>query len=151
MLIACFLWILIGISFLSKDYSLTDVAQRAAVIAGLVPAGLLLAITLAYGLGAVRMLGQDVLIQQANAVESLSNVNILCLDKTGTLTSKPIQLQDIYPIEISSSQLQSLLGDYAASTTAGNKTNEAIASIYPGQPYPLKAQVPSPPPVNGAP
>lgn len=142
MLIACFLWILIGISFLSKDHSLTDVAQRAAVIAGLVPAGLLLAITLAYGLGAVRMLGQDVLIQQANAVESLSNVNILCLDKTGTLTSNQIQLQDIYPIEISSSQLQSLLGDYAASTTAGNKTNEAIASLYPGQPYIPIAQVP---------
>jgi cation-transporting P-type ATPase E len=142
MLIACFLWILVGISFLSKDHSLTDVAQRSAVIAGLVPAGLLLAITLAYGLGAVRMLGQDVLIQQANAVESLSNVNILCLDKTGTLTSNQIQLQDIYPIEIGSSQLQSLLGDYAASTTAGNKTNEAIASLYPGQLYPLKAQVP---------
>lgn len=142
MLIACFLWILVGISFLSKDHSLTDVAQRAAVIAGLVPAGLLLAITLAYGLGAVRMLGQDVLIQQANAVESLSNVNILCLDKTGTLTSNQIQLQDIYPIEISSSQLQSLLGDYAASTPAGNKTNQAIAQLYPGQPYPLKAEVP---------
>ncbi|MGC1396275.1 MAG: HAD-IC family P-type ATPase, partial [Coleofasciculaceae cyanobacterium] len=142
MLIACFLWILVGISFLSKDYSITDVAQRAAVIAGLVPAGLLLAITLAYGLGAVRMLGQDVLIQQANAVESLSNVNILCLDKTGTLTSNQIQLQDLYPVKISSSQLQSLLSDYAASTTAGNKTNEAIAKLYPGQPYPLKAQVP---------
>lgn len=141
-LIACFLWILVGISFLSKDHSLTDIAQRAAVIAGLVPAGLLLAITLAYGLGAVRMLGQDVLIQQANAVESLSNVNILCLDKTGTLTSNQIQLQDIYPVEIASSQLQSLLGDYAANTTAGNKTNEAIASIYPGQTYPIKAQVP---------
>lgn len=142
MLIACFLWILIGISFLSKDHSITDIAQRAAVIAGLVPAGLLLAITLAYGLGAVRMLGQDVLIQQANAVESLSNVNVLCLDKTGTLTSNQIELQDLYPVKISSSQLQNLLGDYAASTTAGNKTNEAIARLYPGQPLPLKAQVP---------
>lgn len=142
MLVACFLWILIGISFLSKDHSITDIAQRAAVIAGLVPAGLLLAITLAYGLGAVRMLGQDVLIQQANAVESLSNVNVLCLDKTGTLTSNQIELQDLYPVKISSSQLQSLLSDYAASTPAGNKTNEAIARLYPGQPHPLKAQVP---------
>jgi cation-transporting P-type ATPase E len=142
MLIASFLWILVGISFVSKDHSLTDVAQRFAVIAGLVPAGLLLAITLAYGLGAVRMLGQDVLIQQANAVESLSNVNVLCLDKTGTLTSNQIQLQDIYPIEISHAQLESLLGNYAASTTAGNKTNEAIALLYSGQIYLPKAQVP---------
>jgi cation-transporting ATPase E len=142
MLIACFLWILVGISFLSKDHSFTDIVQRAAVIAGLVPAGLLLAITLAYGLGAVRMVGQDVLVQQANAVESLSNVDILCLDKTGTLTSNQIQLQDIYPVGISKAQLQAILGDYSASTTAGNKTNEAIASVCPGQVRPLKIQIP---------
>jgi cation-transporting ATPase E len=142
MLIACFLWILVGISFLSKDHSFTDIVQRAAVIAGLVPAGLLLAITLAYGLGAVRMVGQDVLVQQANAVESLSNVDILCLDKTGTLTSNQIQLQDIYPVGISKAQLQAILGDYAASTTAGNKTNEAIASVCKGQVRPLKIQIP---------
>lgn len=142
MLIACFLWILVGISFLSKDHSFTDIVQRAAVIAGLVPAGLLLAITLAYGLGAVRMVGQDVLVQQANAVESLSNVDILCLDKTGTLTSNQIQLQDIYPVGITKAQLENRLGDYAASTTAGNKTNEAIASVCKGQVRPLKIQIP---------
>jgi cation-transporting ATPase E len=132
LLIACFLWILVGISFLSRSYSLNDVIQRSAVVAGLVPAGLLLAITLAYGLGAVRMIGQDVLIQQANAVESLSNVDILCLDKTGTLTTNQIELQEIYPVGISEAELRSLLGIYAASTTAGNKTNDAIANTCPG-------------------
>ncbi|NJP11719.1 MAG: HAD-IC family P-type ATPase [Leptolyngbyaceae cyanobacterium RU_5_1] len=132
LLIACFLWILVGISFLSRSYSLNDVVQRSAVIAGLVPAGLLLAITLAYGLGAVRMIGQDVLIQQANAVESLSNVDVLCLDKTGTLTTNQIELQEVYPIGISEDELRSLLGVYAASTTAGNKTNDAIANACPG-------------------
>ncbi len=132
LLLACFLWILVGISFLSRSYSLNDVVQRSAVIAGLVPAGLLLAITLAYGLGAVRMIGQDVLIQQANAVESLSNVDVLCLDKTGTLTTNQIQLQEIYPIGIPEEDLRSLLGTYAASTKAGNKTNDAIANHCPG-------------------
>ena len=132
LLLACFLWILVGISFLSRSYSLNDVAQRSAVIAGLVPAGLLLAITLAYGLGAVRMIGQDVLIQQANAVESLSNVNVLCLDKTGTLTTNQIELQEVYPLGLSEAELRSLLGSYAASTKAGNKTNDAIANSCPG-------------------
>ena len=142
MLIACFLWILVAISFVSRDYSLNDLAQRAAVIAGLVPAGLLIAITLAYGLGAVRMVGQDVLIQQANAVESLSNVDTLCLDKTGTLTTNQITLQEIYPIGISESVLRPLLADYAASSTTLNRTSEAIAHALPGracQPY---AEVP---------
>ncbi|HEY9740387.1 MAG TPA: HAD-IC family P-type ATPase [Coleofasciculaceae cyanobacterium] len=142
MLIACFLWILVGISFLSRVHSLNDIVQRAAVVAGLVPAGLLLAITLAYGLGAVRMVGEDVLIQQANAVESLSNVNVLCLDKTGTLTTNQIKLQEVYPVGVTEAELRTLLGDYAANTMAGNKTNEAIAAICPGQVRPLKAEVP---------
>ncbi|MGL5804631.1 MAG: HAD-IC family P-type ATPase, partial [Xenococcaceae cyanobacterium] len=71
LLIACFLWILIGISYLSRSYSFAEIVQHAAVVAGLVPSGLLIAITLAYGTGAVRMLGENILIQQANAVESL--------------------------------------------------------------------------------
>jgi len=133
LLIACFLWILLLISWVSRSHAALDVLQRAAVVAGLVPAGLLLAITLAYGLGAVRMVGQNILVQQANAVESLSNVNILCLDKTGTLTTNQIDLQIIYPIGISEAELRSMLGDYAASTTAGNLTNEAIAAICPGK------------------
>ena len=132
LLVACFLWVLVGISFLSRAYSLNDVVQRSAVVAGLVPAGLLLAITLAYGLGAVRMIGQDVLIQQANAVESLSNVDILCLDKTGTLTTNQIELHDVHPVGISEPELRSRLGIYAASTKAGNKTNDAIANACPG-------------------
>jgi cation-transporting ATPase E len=142
LLIACFLWILVGISFLSRSYSLNDVVQRSAVIAGLVPAGLLLAITLAYGLGAVRMIGEDVLIQQANAVESLSNVDILCLDKTGTLTTNQIELREIYPVGISEEALRSLLGIYAASTIAGNKTNDAIANSFPGIVMEAIAEVP---------
>jgi cation-transporting ATPase E len=132
-LIACFLWILIAISFLSRSHPLGEVVQRAAVVAGLVPAGLLLAITLSYGMGAVRMVGQDVLIQQANAVESLSNVDVLCLDKTGTLTTNQIVLESVLPIEISEVELRSLLGDFAASTTAGNRTSEAIAHACPGK------------------
>ncbi|MGG6293546.1 HAD-IC family P-type ATPase [Leptolyngbya sp. AN02str] len=142
MLIACFLWILIAISFLSRSYSFNDVVQRAAVVAGLVPAGLLLAITLAYGLGAVRMLGQDVLIQQANAVESLSHVDVLCLDKTGTLTTNQLTLDEIYPLALGVEQVRSLLGDVAANATAGNRTTEAIAQVCFGQQRRVLAEMP---------
>jgi len=142
MLISCFLWILIGISFISRSQSLQDVLQRAAVIAGLVPAGLLLAITLAYGLGAVKMLGQNVLIQQANAVESLSNVDVLCLDKTGTLTTNQINLKTVHPIGIDEAELQAILGDFAAATKGGNRTSEAIGVVCPGKVRSVFAEVP---------
>lgn len=130
MLIACFLWILSGVSMFSQSRSLTDFVHRAAVIAGLVPVGMYLAITLAYALGAVRMIGQDVLLQQANAVESLSNVDVLCLDKTGTLTSNNLHLLSLYPLNIDlniqEAELHSILASYGARVTTTNKTSEAI-------------------------
>lgn len=142
LLIASFLWILIGISFLSRSQPLNEVVQRAAVVAGLVPAGLLVAITLAYGMGALRMLGENVLIQQTNAIESLSNVNVLCLDKTGTLTTNQIQLESVYSLGLPEAELRSILGDYAASTTAGNRTSDAIGLACPGYVIPVRAEVP---------
>ena len=142
MLLACFLWILVGIGFFGRSYPLADSVQRVAVVAGLVPTGLLLAITLAYGMGAVRMLGQDVLIQQANAVESLSHVDVLCLDKTGTLTTNQINLQAVYPIGITEEVLRQKLGDFAANITAHNRTSEALAAVYPGKVRSIQTETP---------
>ncbi len=142
LLVSCFLWLLVGISFFSRTYSFGDIVQHAAVVAGLVPAGLLIAITVAYGTGAVRMLGQDVLIQQANAVESLSHVDVLCVDKTGTLTANQINLQTIHPIGRSEAQLREILGDYAHNTTAPNRTSEALAIGCPGRDQSVLAEIP---------
>ncbi len=142
LLLSCFLWILIAINCFFGFYTFADSVQYAAVIAGLVPSGLYLAITLAYALGAVRMVGQEVLIQQANAIESLSNVDVLCLDKTGTLTTNRIFLQAVYPIGINEIKLRSLLGDYTASTTAKNPTIEAIEDLCPGYKHALISEVP---------
>ena len=70
-----------------RHTSLIEGVQIVAVVAGLVPNGLIPVITTAYALGALRMAGKGAVLQRANAVESLSHVDILCLDKTGTLTS----------------------------------------------------------------
>jgi cation-transporting ATPase E len=72
--------------------------RMSTVIVSLVPNGLVLAIALAYALGAVRMAGKGALIQKANAVESLSNVDVLCTDKTGTLTSNSIRFSELVPL-----------------------------------------------------
>lgn len=122
--------------------SLETGIQNIAVIVGLVPSGLYLMITLAYALGAVRIAQQSALVQQANAVESLSNVDVMCLDKTGTLTANRINLQMVYPVGIDRAKLETLLGDFAASASTSNKTNEAIAIALPRQKRPVKLEVP---------
>ena len=65
---------------------------------GLVPNGLFVSIAIAYALGAVRIIRFGALVQQANAIESLSNVDVLCLDKTGTLTANRLSVEEIVPL-----------------------------------------------------
>ena len=62
-------------------------SSEASILAGLVPNGLFVSIAIAYALAAVRILRYGALVQQSNAVETLSHVDVLCLDKTGTLTA----------------------------------------------------------------
>ena len=61
-----------------------------ASVVGMIPEGLVLLISLAFGVAAVRLAGRRVLIQELAAVEILARVDVLCLDKTGTLTTGAI-------------------------------------------------------------
>jgi cation-transporting ATPase E len=142
LLVAIFFWILFGISYLLGVINLDQMVVIAAVVAGLVPIGLYLAITLAYALGAVRLAGQNAVIQQSNAIESLSHVDVLCLDKTGTLTSNRIQLDEIHPIEGTEAEIRTTLGDVAASVATSNRTNDAIREACPGTVRPSDDEVP---------
>lgn len=122
--------------------SITNGIQNLAVIVGLVPIGLYFMITLSYALGAVRIAEQSALVQQSNAVESISNVDVMCLDKTGTLTTNRIDLQTVYPVGIERDKLEKLLADFAASVSTSNKTNDAITTALPGNKRPLSLEVP---------
>jgi len=100
--------------------------QVMAVITGSISAGMLTLITLNYTWGSVRIGQKGALVQRINAVESLSNVTVLCTDKTGTLTTNQIKYSDIYPVGTDTETMKSWLGDFAASASALNKTSQAI-------------------------
>jgi cation-transporting ATPase E len=133
LLVAVYFEFLLIVNAIINKISFVENIKMSVVIAGLVPNGLFVAIALAYALGAVRIAGKGALVQQANAVESLSNVDILCLDKTGTLTANQIQFNALHPFGVSEAELRLILGDFAASGTAGNRTSEAIAAACPGK------------------
>jgi cation-transporting ATPase E len=140
--LAAQLGIFLALSAVLKGLSVVESVQVAAVIASLVPQGLFAMITLAYAMAAVRIAGQGALVQRANAVESLSNVSTLCLDKTGTLTTNRIQLRALRPVGVTEDELRRLLGDYVASASSANRTAEAIAVACGGQARPVRAEVP---------
>ncbi len=115
---------------------------EAALLVGLVPNGLFVSIAIAYALGAVRIVRYGALVQQANAIESLSNVDVLCLDKTGTLTANRLVVNELVALEGSQEELRATLGAVVASAAVRNKTAEAIATACPADPLPLAADVP---------
>ena len=136
LMVLCF-EILVVVKALVEDTAFVETVRMSTVIVALVPNGLILAIALAYALGAVRLAGKGALIQQANAVESLSHVDVLCTDKTGTLTTNNIKMGELLPLgdgppAEAAAHIGRILGDYAASTMAGNRTTEAFLATYGG-------------------
>jgi cation-transporting ATPase E len=142
MLVAMFFGLLLAISALLSDIPLMRSVQAASVIAGLVPNGLFFMVIVAYAMGAVRIMSRGALVQQANSVESLSNVNVLCMDKTGTLTANKINYRDVYPVGIDKSALEPLLADFARSASVTNRTGEAISQALGGTPRHILDEVP---------
>jgi len=63
------------------------VLDAVASVVGMIPEGLVLLISLAFGVAAIQLASRKVLVQELAAVEVLARVDVLCLDKTGTLTS----------------------------------------------------------------
>src|SRR5215216_2668929 len=132
-LVAGFLMVVLTVSAFAYRTPFVELVQNLVVVIGLVPQGLLLAIVVAYALGAMRVAGQGALVQQTNAIESLSNVDTFCLDKTGTLTTNRLRVEDVLPLGIDRDDLRARLSDFVASATTTNKTSEAIAAALPGE------------------
>ena len=143
LLIVIFFSLLSVLSLFILHLTVVAWLQVMAVITGSVSAGLLTLITLNYSWGAVRVGQKGGLVQQLNAIESLSNVTVLCTDKTGTLTANNILYEEAIPLgNLDRAELEQHLADFAASATATNKTTQAIIDRLPGGQRPLSAEVP---------
>ncbi|MFQ1002472.1 HAD-IC family P-type ATPase [Modestobacter sp. SSW1-42] len=126
-----------------EGLSLVRVVQTTAVLSGLVPYGLFFLIALAYTAGAVTASRQGALVQRVNAVESVSNVDVVCTDKTGTLTTGRLGLAELVPLGgQDTASVTAALAAMAHSTGAPNLTSAALAAALPGEPVPVVEEVP---------
>jgi cation-transporting ATPase E len=141
MLVALSFGVVLFTSAIFEDIPLVDTMRMAIVVAGLIPNGLFLAIAAAYALSAVRIARRGVLAQQANAIESLSHVSVLCLDKTGTLTTGRLVVDELTPLGVDAPALRRELGRFAATVRGPNRTVAAIAAALPSASGPLESEV----------
>jgi cation-transporting P-type ATPase E len=102
--------------------------QTSAVLSGLVPYGLFFLIAVAYTVGAARIAGRGALVQRTNAVEAVSRVDVVCTDKTGTLTSGRLSLVEVVPAGGDEAGARELLGTFARSVASTNATTAALAA-----------------------
>ena len=108
------------------------VLRTAAGLVGLVPEGLVVLTTLAFLLAAVQLTRKQALVQELPAVELLARVDVICLDKTGTLTQGEIGFESLEVLDgASEAQVRTVLAALAHDS-AGNQTSHALARAFPG-------------------
>lgn len=142
LLIVLYMEFLLVVTSLVRHINLAESVENSTIVAGLVPNGLFLSIAVAYALGAVRIIRFGALVQQSNAIESLSHVDILCFDKTGTLTTNRLSVENVYPFDLTEAEMGRILGAVIASEAGGNKTSEAIAERWPASSRPVAGAIP---------
>jgi cation-transporting ATPase E len=138
------LGLLLGWSLIEQDTAFREsVATAVAAVVTIVPEGLVLLTALTYAIATGRMARRGALSQQLNAVESLASADVICLDKTGTLTEDRLRVVEVVPADgVDEDELSATLGRYAASAPGGGSTLEAIAEAHPATPEPVTEVVP---------
>ena len=134
----------LGVSLWERDASLeTTVDTSVAAVVSLVPEGLMVLASLTYAVAALRMSRRGALAQQLNAIESLASADIICTDKTGTLTESALRIVAAVPAPgVADEELARTLATYGASSPARNGTLEAISAHFPGEAAAIEAEVP---------
>ena len=116
-------------SFTRTETAAVRVQFLTAGIVSLVPEGLILLVSVTAAVSALKMAQRGVLAQQLNAVESLASVDLVCTDKTGTLTEPTLRVVGVVAADgEDDASVARALASYAANAPSRNLTLEAIAA-----------------------
>lgn len=103
------------------------VVSSAAALLGMLPKGLVLLIAVSLSTGVIRLAKMKILVQNIYSLETLAHVDILCLDKTGTITDGKMTVKEVLPLtDISDQELLPLVQSYLAASDDNNATFQAL-------------------------
>ena len=108
------------------------VTTTAAGLLGMLPKGLVLLITVSLAVGVAKLAKSRVLVQNLFSLESLAHVDVLCLDKTGTITEGNMHLERVAPLsEPPHLSLNQWMGAFLAHCDDNNATARALRDFFP--------------------
>lgn len=112
----------------------SSVTSMIAAVIGMIPEGLYLLASVALAVSSIRLAQKKVLLHDMKCIETLARVNVLCVDKTGTITENTMEVQDVIPTkeyeEGELCPLSELLGDFTAAQSSDNITMEAMKRYF---------------------
>lgn len=130
-----------GLLIIYTQLFTTDVGWRASVLAmvgalvPMVPEGLVLMTSLAFAVGVVRLGQRQCLVQELPAIEGLARVDVVCADKTGTLTENGMRVSEVTELDGGEGlPVRQALAALAADDARPNASIQAIAEAFPTSP-----------------
>lgn len=122
--------------FVNGESITKSVTSTVAAIIGMIPEGLYLLTTVALALSTMKLARKKVLLHDMKSIETLARVDVLCVDKTGTITEPDMKLKEIFLCKNSGTdgtqtaltldELKSLILDYANASVDNNATMLAL-------------------------
>ncbi|MET0577071.1 MAG: HAD-IC family P-type ATPase, partial [Ilumatobacteraceae bacterium] len=124
--------ILLAVTQLIQNESTADaISGTVAGVIAMIPEGLVLLTSVAFAVGVVRLGRQGCLVQELGAVEGLARVDVVCADKTGTLTEDRMEVVELVPLGgRSDADATPALAALAAADREPNTSMKAIAAAY---------------------
>ncbi|MDF1486833.1 HAD-IC family P-type ATPase [Tessaracoccus caeni] len=135
----------IAVQFTQEGSSWQEMVLRmVAALVPMLPEGLVLLTSMAFAVGVIRLGRRNCLVQELPAIEGLARVDVVCADKTGTLTENSMQLGEVIPLGLPPEQCLRVLSQLVAAEPAPNASMQAIAELVPaaGNRWELQARAP---------
>ena len=109
-----------------------SVISMVAAVLGMIPEGLYITASVAMVVSAIKLARRDVLVQNLKCIEALARVDVLCVDKTGTITENEMKVDSFVPANrrIHEEDVSRLIGSFVAAQTADNATMEALKEYF---------------------
>ena len=124
---------LLMVSDMVDDKGIAEaIKATTATVTTVVPTGLLLGMTVAFAVGAVRVSRSGAIVQDINAVEALNYTDVICLDKTGTITANKLTLEGVHWAD-GMEDYGPWLAAFVAASAGESKTSGALAEALSGE------------------
>ena len=110
-------------ALLVRNMTIADaVISSSAGLLGMLPKGLVLLMSVGLAIGVIRLSKKNVLVQELYSLENIAHCDVLCLDKTGTLTVGHMEVEQVIPLGCDKARAQQLLASYVSASEDNNAT-----------------------------